>query len=201
MAGTKRTPDQVDMMSQEALLLRISKIKSPRDAALAAFIYLTGARIGEILGTMKVITLKGKKPKKYMLRGLKKESIKLMADKDMILVQNVPCLKRRWHVPRRNIPIIISKEYAMVKIFWDYYKTIEPGEPLFNITRQRSWQIINKELGMYNHFLIHERCTHLVTDRGFSDTHLKMFRGWADTKMAAVYSHLQWEDVANRMKS
>ena len=102
-------------------------------------------------------------------------------------------------VPKRIIPIVISKEIDFVKLFMDYWVTLIPGEVIFKMTRQNAWKIINRELKLYNHFLIHERCTHLVTSQAFTDLDLKQFRGWTDTRPASIYTHLKWQDLAKKM--
>ena len=209
MAGKKRRADTLSILNRPQLLNKIKNIDNPRDQALVAFIYLTGARISEIVGQEKKVMkfYKGKGKDRVLIRTeevkippLYKENIEVLKEKDMLLVHQVVCLKRKTSVPRRTIPIIISTERDFLIYFIDYFNTIRPGEPLFPITRQRAWQIVNKELELYNHFLIHERVTHLVTNFNFSDNHLMKFRGWSNTQPAATYTHLSYLDVANKMK-
>ena len=191
----------MEVFSKKELIYRIKRMPSQRDQALAAFIYLTGARISEILGTMKIIKRKDGTRKILKVRPLSKESVELKKEDGLIVVNNVPCLKRRKKLPKRNIPIVIHIERKLVEIFWVYYRTLSPGEPLFKITRQRAWQILKKGMGIYGHYLIHERCTDLVKEHSFSDSYLKQFRGWADTRMAATYTHLEYRDLARKMKN
>jgi len=208
MAGTKRKSEEMNVLNRPQLLMKINDMLNDRNKALASFIYLTGARISEILGTKKTIKhYKGKGKDRILEREetiiidpLKKENIEIIPDKDILLVHQVSCLKHKYSVPRRTIPIVISKEKEFVDIFLHYFNGVGVGKPLFNISRQRAWQIINKELRLYNHFLIHERSTHLVTHHNFTDLHLKEFRGWSDSRPASIYTHLSWQDLANKMR-
>lgn len=196
MAGTKRKSEEQEIRTRQQLLYSISQMNGVRDKALAAFIYLTGARISEILGHKKTFT----DGRTLIIEPLKKENVELIAEEDLMIIHNVPCLKQRDRLPRRNIPIIITQELEFLRLFMPYYNILQEGQPLFNITRQRAWQIVNKELNIYNHFLIHERCTHLVTIKNFTDIDLMRFRGWKNTTAAAVYTHLNYKDIAAKMR-
>lgn len=208
MAGKKRKSEAMELLNRPQLLSSINKIESTRDKALASFIYLSGARISEILGTKKTMKFyKGtgqdrvlEREESIKIEPLKKENIEVLYTDDILLIHQVVCLKRKHSIPKRTIPIIISKEKAFVDIFLEYYNGLKEGEILFDISRQRAWQIISKELNLYNHYLIHERTTHLVTHSGFTDLHLQRFRGWKDTRPASIYTHLNWQDLANKMR-
>lgn len=225
--GKKRRIDSVDIISRPELLAIIHKIDSNtkhRDKALVSFIYMSGCRISEILGTLKISNkyrkedIKNKVPYKeripikkeeYKVQPLRKENIEINEADDIIRIYNVICLKRKFENHRRIIPIIISQEKEFVDIFLSYYNMLEEGQPLFKINRQRAWQIINKnmvkyvdgkEIRLFNHFLIHERCSHLAAHKNFSPLDLQKFRGWRDTSQASVYAHLNTEDIANKMR-
>lgn len=204
----RRVADDIKDVTRQSLLYKIRQMSSLRNRALASFIYLTGCRISEIVGKEKgipiyetnAITGKNEKigDKKIKILPLTKESIEFMTE-NIILVQNVASLKWRDKVPRRNIPMKVSSDGEFISIFMNYYMDLKPGEPLFKMTRQRAWQIINDELGLFTHYLIHQRCTDLVTRKNISDLYLKKLRGWKDTRPAEVYTHLQWEDLAEKL--
>lgn len=208
MIKRRRCPDDItENSTPPQLLVTLQAMDNQRDAALCAFIYLTGCRISEIVGKEKVIPIykkneEGKREligeKRITIPPLYKENVN-HEEEDVLLVTNVSCLKRRDGVPKRNIPIRISSDRGFVELFIDYYNGLPNGSPLFPITRQRAWQIVNKKLGLYTHYLIHERCTYLVTKKGLTDMHLKQLRGWSDTKPAQAYVHLRWQDLADKI--
>lgn len=192
----------------QLLLYTIQQLSNQRDAALVAFIYLTGCRISEILGKKKVIPIyegKGKErlkvsAKEVIILPLKYEDV-VQFNEEIILIQNIPCLKYRNTVPRRNTPLKLNSadDKPFIDIFMSYYRTLQPGATLFDMSRQRAWQIVNKKLGVFTHYLIHERCTELVTKRGLTDLYLKQLRGWKDTRPAGIYAHLNWQDLAEKL--
>lgn len=198
---SRRKAEDIKELTREALLNKIYSIQNQRDRALAAFIYLTGCRISEILGKTKIIKTKQNgeiHQREAVIPPIMKEDVEKLTE-DIILIHNVPSLKWREKIPRRNIPLKISSDKEFIKVFIEYYNTLPNDSPLFSMTRQRAWQIINKELGVFTHFLIHQRCTDLVVRKGFTDLYLKRFRGWRDTRPAEVYTHLNWEDLAQKM--
>jgi site-specific recombinase XerD len=198
----RRTTEQITKNNTpEQLLYSIQQLDNLRDAALVSFIYLTGCRISEVVGKVKDKAYsKVINETSLDILPLKVEDVVRQTD-DIILIQNVPCLKHRNKLPRRNIPLKLSShdDRPFIDIFMAYFNTLAPGQSLFDITRQRCWQIINKKLGLYTHFLIHERCTELVAKRGLTDLYLKQLRGWKDTRPAEIYAHLKWQDLAEKL--
>jgi len=207
MQHKRRTVDDLQPMTREELLVKIRAINNIRDRALAAFIYLSGCRISEIVGKIKHIGIYQSNnnvskrigtAKSIEIKPLCKENL-VKHEEDIIVIENVPCLKWRKSLMYRNVPIRISSDNDFLELFMPYYNTLPPGSQLFKISRQRAWQIINKHLGIFTHALIHKRCTDLVTLKGFPDQYLKQFRGWKDSRYAQTYTHLNWHDVAQKM--
>ena len=214
MAGTKQKVETKDIIPKPMLIYKIRQMDSLRDRALACFIYMSGCRISEIVGTTKIVKHYIKEKGRYVtdennkwiydgfheieIKPLQKESIEYMEDKKVMLIHNVPCLKRLTELPKRNIPVFIPIVPEFFEIFWQYYKTLKDGGLLFPITRERAWQILKKKMGLYSHFLIHERLTHFTSQNDLSDQDLKLFRGWSSTVPATSYVHLRWQDLARK---
>lgn len=168
-----------------------------RDRALFCFLYLTGARVEEVV--------RGKKK-----LGVKKKDLELVKiDGKDFLVVSLYTLKNRKH-PIRKVPIPIEKEGELVKYILDYVKNLNGSDYLFPFTKQRAWQIVrfilikfkkrsNNKFMNANHFLRHCRLTHLVTIYDFTDQDLVKFAGWGSSAPAAVYSHLRFKDLARKM--
>ena len=204
MAGKKRKVQTQDILTKDELLLKINSMPSLRDRALACFIYLSGCRISEIVGCKKRVRNKNKLTKEVTfeepitIKPMTKENIEVITEKNLMLIHNVACLKRRKEIPRRVIPIAIREEWTFCDIFLQYYNTLSPGAYLFPITRERAWQIMNT-IKIFNHFLIHQRCHWLVVRENFNPLDLKQFRGWSNTKPAEIYTHLSYQDLARKM--
>lgn len=214
MAGIKKKAGEEDIYPVPELIYRINRMKNKRDKALASFIYMSGCRISEILGTKKNLKDYLRKDGKYVLEDgqrvyensriieippLKKENIEIRWEANLMLIHNVPCLKRQNGVPKRIIPIYISAVKEFFDLFYAYFKDLEPGTTLFSIGRQRAWQITKGQLNIYNHQLIHNRITHFVANDNLSNQDLKLFRGWSSTIPADNYVHIRWQDLAKKM--
>lgn len=189
--------------THQELVNSIKNIPNTRDRALAAFLYLAGCRISELLGTIKLIKIykNGEyiDTRKINVEPLKSDAVEILPDAGLILIHNVPCLKHRRTLPRRNIPIKIRSDSDLAIIFLSYWRNLEPGQPLFKMTRRRAHQIINKHLKVFPHYLIHQRITELVGTRGLGEQHIRVYRGWKDTRPASIYSHLNYHDLAGKL--
>ena len=163
-----------------------------RDRALFSLLYLTGARIGEVV------------------KRLKKSDFEFIKfNKRWFMIVELYTEKNRLH-PLRRTPINIEKEKELVDYVNKYVEGLEDEDYLFPFTKQRAWQIIARIISRYkkryrnkfmnaNHFLRHCRLTHLVTKYDFTDQDLVQFTGWSNSIPAKSYMHLRFKDLARKM--
>lgn len=163
------------------LISRIDTSTHERDKALFGFLYLSAARIGEVV------------------RKITKEQVKFVVyrDKPFMRIEHVLCEKRRGEI-HRVIPSPIWNEKEITGHIISWMEKMPPNKPLFRISRQRAWTIINKKYGLYNHYFRHCRLTHLVTVYGYNDQELTKYAGWVNSKMASTYSHLMVKDLMDK---
>jgi integrase len=177
-----------------------------QDRALIYFIYLTGARITEVLQVQCRDIRLVKNLRLKSGRRVKAIAIDLIT------------LKRRKGIPRRTVfvnPLGLDKE--MYRIIEELRMTRGKADSmLFNygdIKSQRArknayWHIksikyairgvappdgkmvLMPDFGLHPHYLRHARCTHLAQTYGFSDHELMIYFGWASTAMATRYTNL-----------
>ena len=166
------------------LEILIENVGNPRDKALIILLYLTGARVSEIL-------------------ALKKEDI-TVDESERLLVAKLPTLKRKSGVLDRNVAIKREDKYAQ----WleKYLETLEPNQPvIYNqhipnepIDRQHAWRIIKKYCReIWPHLFRHTRLTELA--KRFTEFQLMKFAGWTDTRPAKNYIHLTYQDYADKL--
>ncbi len=185
----KRNLMEMQVLSRPELLYKLQNIRPsessniPRDRALISLLYLTGSRISELLVL-----------KRWQIS---KQNIQ---DTDFLVLEKMPVLKRRTDNIVRTVLIPIEKEKELCKLVVEYINQIQPEEKIFSFTRVRAWQIVKEITGKFNHYFRHSRVTHLITIYGFSAQELKKFFGWASSKMADTYSHLDITDIAKKLK-
>lgn len=198
----------IDALSPEELLYRIKGLKSgneTRDRAFISFLYLTAARIQEVVNYILEVGLRGKdgeviKEREYVGEPIKKEQIFTYGDDtNKVEVMNVRILKRGDKL-KRNIPIYINDLerpfYEFLKLYLD---TLEDNDYLFNFTARRGRQIMQR-IDIFPHLLRHSRLSHLVIYYGFTENFLQQFTGWKDTRQAGIYVHLRTQDLFNKFK-
>jgi len=133
-------------MARDEVAEMISKAQSQRDRVLIALLYLTGARVSEVL-------------------SLRKKDI--IVEENMIRIR-MPARKRRERGPlifRHILPI--SKTAPFIEEVLIYIQKLDDDNHLFSgykspMTRVRAWQII-KELNQntFPHFFRHTRLSKL----------------------------------------
>ena len=159
--------------------------KPMRDRALVVMLYLTGARISEVVRKITPIQIE----------------VQNFHDSDFMVISNVECLKRRKNnIAKRNIAININREGEFLVYLRYYMDRSADDEPLFNISRQHAYTIIRcLRDDFFPHYLRHLRCSHLSSLYGFNSAELRQYFGWSDDKPAATYTHLNWRDSARKM--
>lgn len=161
-----------------------------RDRALAAFLFITGCRIEEVV--------KFCDKEKNWHSPIKKTQIEMHENYFSIMtVRVLKSRKNRW----KSIPIVPmdddEKFFMNTFLVW-YHIVKEPNDPLFNMTRQRAFQILSK-VGLFPHLLRHSRCTILVTKFGFDSYDLQKFIGWNSIISSEPYVHLNVKDLVRKM--
>jgi integrase len=163
-----------------------------RDRALLSFLYLTGCRISEVVRYKH-------RSKDWKGEPIKKDQVEIQSD--FIIIHNVRVLKTRKEIRFKKVPIRVnSLEHPFINQFLEYFNKIsDPNAYLFDITRQRAFQIL-KTVGIFPHLLRHTRVTHLISDYDFSVPQLQKFFGWIKWDSAGEYAHLDIRDIMKKLE-
>lgn len=202
----KRSVNDEDIISEEALVNKIKGVggeKYSMNRALISFLYLTAARVQEVVGLVNQHT------RRMKVGPVKKNQIQWRPKSapDYVVIESLPVFKRRTKSgkpPRRNVPVLIGDDEYFCMWVKKYIDTLEDEAVLFPMTYQWAWKITSQiKLAngerAYNHYLRHLRLTHLVKRYGFTDLDLQQYVGWANTLMASKYTHLDWLTLAKKM--
>ena len=184
----KTKTKETDLINRSQILFYISTMKCykrVRDPALVSFLYITAARISEVV----------KQIRKYDIDINEIEGQKFM------VINNVKCLKRKkGNEAKRNIAINITKEFEFINVFFEWLNKLDDDDIIFNISRKHAYKIIRRFYDpAFPHYLRHIRLTHLTSLYGFNSADLRQFTGWSSDIPASHYVHLNWKDVAKKM--
>jgi len=181
------------VLSRNEILAMINKIPSDMGRfkgkgkmyrALISLLYLTGARINELLTIKK---------SQFEFMEDQKTGIKYM------IVSNIPILKRK---PLRYRTQFMRKDFEAEFIqhirIWLSELTIDDA-PLFNIKSSRAWQIVEKYTGMYDHYFRHVRNTDLIRFYGFNSYWLQRWNGWSRISSSEPYVNLVSQDLKEKI--
>ena len=168
-----------------------------------ALLYLTGARVGEIVQVRKADFKKYKKGEKEYL------------------TVTLPTLKNRRR-RSRIIPLVKEEPYTeMVESIEDYLYYLYPTERIIQVQTARGLRKKISKVGefetmaiypnqrkkkevkrsFYPHFLRHCRLTHLVKYHHFDGNRLMYFAGWSDPRLSSIYVSLDWYALAEMIKA
>lgn len=200
----------------QTVLMYINNVSDSRVRALAAFAYLTGGRISELVREkyLRKTYLKRDSEGKVMkddngkfivdrvekvridYEGVKKHEIEYTEDNKgrRIMLINMQNRKNKQH-KRKNIPILVDKETGFVNIIKTYLNSVGHDQALFPFSKTRAYQLLDKHLGWNPHYFRHLRATHLVTIHNLDSFSLLKMMGWTDLRPAQKYVRLNWRDI------
>jgi integrase len=155
----------------------VDSIGNEEHKALVSIIFLSGARISEIV------------------RSLKPKDIN-MDESTTHAVITLHTKKRKKGIEIRKLPI--RKEDKMFQLFYGYATTKKANEFVFDISRQNAlWKLKKYDKAKWFHLFRHARLTELATD--LTDQELAQFAGWTDSRPSKNYIHLKWKDLARKI--
>jgi len=204
-------------ISERKLYNDIRLLPTLKERAFVAFVYVTGARVSEVVRHYKEKNLNRKVTKTiqdedgYLKKITENSPIterklvgepiikeQIFFENNFMIVKNVRSLKRRSKTMIRTIPILLDKEDKFIQIVKDYINTLDEKDPLFDFTRVTGWRIMNK-IGLYTHHLRHMRATKLAEIYDFDSFQLQQFFNWSTSKPGDTYVHLTAKALKNKM--
>jgi len=194
----------------------INSIEDVRVKVLVILEYLTAGRVSELVGRKEyykyskekieglkiidiVVNKEGLESYKYRYKvienGITKRNIAFidMKGREVMLIRLYNRKHKNKH--KKEIPIPIDKEMALVNIVKDYLETLDYNQPLFEFGRIQAYNLIMKATDFNNHFFRHIRATHLVVYHDYNEYKLVRFMGWTDSRPAKAYMELRTHDL------
>lgn len=209
--------DALSKITPEQLYNSMLKLDEGKEQALMAILYLTGARVEEIVMYQKIrwgkkrvqIVREGYASKNAWVQDYKNRikvgDIKLGVTRQDIkreTIKNIDCVVIRIRTLKnrkkhsRSIPIRLDREYnkRIYNLLERYVNTLLEQEELFKFGIRNAERILAK-VDINPHSLRDLRLTHLVRYENYSDQLLKEYAGWTDSRPSANYIHLTYEDL------
>jgi len=207
--GKKRVIQDRDILKRPQVLNDLNKASADpyklkqtdvRDFALICTLYLTGARISEVVGMPDPDN-----KNKYIVEPLRKHQIQktIVYEHKIWRIESMPILKRKFKIaknmdgkdvlnyPLRNVSALLELERPFIEYIDKWLRLLpEDDSIVFQMTRQHAWRICMKFNKSFNHYWRHCRLTNLAVDYGFTDLQLQHFIGWSNSQMASKYTHL-----------
>jgi len=170
-----------DIPSREEIRMMAQSLPNDRLKALFVILYLTAARITEVVKVLKVGNI------------VKTE----YAERKLILI-TIPNRKNRERT-QKQIPIPIEKERDLLELMLPYVNSFTTLDTvLFPFSDRRAYQLLSKYLDLNPHWIRHIRLTHLVTIHDLNEALLNRFAGWTDGRPAKNYLELRWKDILQK---
>lgn len=196
----KKKP-QPEVVTIEHLYRIGNRIIDTQHRSLFFALYLTGARISEMLDTER---------KDFYIENHNGYNI--------LFVKLITLKRKEKYI--RVVPIHLDltrtdEESAMAQYLLDYLRPMHPDQKPWTFTRKTAWKyfripfktrtiidgeyIRDYEFLMHPHYLRHARLTHLVQYYGFSDAFLVQWTGWSNAKPAQIYVNLNVGSLVEKM--
>ena len=173
-----------DLPTVEELYSTCMRCEDEGKRALFALLYLTAARISEILP----ISNKDN-------GGIKKKNISFdYIDNKPVGYVRLRNMKNKTRKSKR-LPIPIEKEKQLYKLVYDHIKYLPDEAKLFTFGRRTGYNYCTKVFGLNPHFIRHIRASHLVLNYDFNEQALVRFMGWSDPRPAKYYIEMNDKSV------
>ncbi len=169
-----------------------------RDKALLSMLILTGLRISEIL-------------------SITRDQIRQQEDLDFVVIHDIQ-ISKRWirkydedHnlISRTREPILRDVPLPKNGFFQPLTEYVlrhlqtrphSASVKLFNISRQRAWQITNALTGKWNHYFRSMRISHLINERNMSSVAVAKLLGVKESSTIDHYSKSEWKDHRDKLQ-
>jgi len=159
---------------------KIKLLKKPRYKALFALLYITAARISEIV---KITT------KRHIVQEIKQ-------NRPFLIIRLENRKNRNVHFKEILIPLDYPpQEKLLANIVIDYMDKFDKDSILFPITKNAAHHYFRKYIGWNCHIIRHLRCTHLMKMYGIDPDLLKKMAGWSDLRPTKYYINLVNDDL------
>lgn len=222
MPRTKTVP------SREEIIKTARCIEDPQTAALYSALYLTAARVGEILPAsaervvdwsdpradskgrvVRPTNRPGLRPRDVLEKevptwGGRVEKVRVFKLYNEKSVRNTVNKERRGEdVSQRReklVPVLCEREARLLEIFDRWAADKAAKASLFDFSAMTAHRRLKEGAGLsHPHRLRHARVTHLIADYGLDAEGVRTLAGWATTKPLETYSHLDWRSLARKM--
>lgn len=172
-----------DIPSWEEMVELVEGMKDQDLRALFSILYVTGARIKEVIDASQ--------RKDFVLGEVKfkGEPIKCL----IITLLNEKNKKRT----KKRLPIRIDREKPFIRHIWGFIKDMDLESYIFDFGYSWAYKRLWKATGMNPHFIRHIRMTHLVTRYDFSQTKMIKWSGWTDARPSENYMELRMSDLVD----
>lgn len=166
----------------EDLKVMASGLKKEKYKVLFFLLYLTAARISEIV--------------QVFTRRHTEET--LIDGRPFLIIR----LENRKNRKRKFKEIAIPMDYPkhekeFAEIIINYIKNKDKDEIIFKMSKVSATYYLKKYAGINAHLLRVLRCTHLATMYGIDSPTLIKYAGWSDARPAVTYINLNRSDIAN----
>jgi len=198
-------------INRERILNHIRNIEDGMVQAFWATLYLTGARVSEIItytsSYKKTVAKKGSRKGTLVpikLIGLRKFQFEreMIDGHKWMHIKACRVLKTRTRSrSRRTVSISYEHDGQFIYYIDNYLKYLQAEEPLFNFSRVQGWKIINIPsaggLGIFPHLLRALRALDLRRYYGWRLEDIVAFIGWQSYETAKFYLKLDTSDLVD----
>lgn len=166
------------VLERREIDIMIGRAGNLRDKALLAFLYLTGARISEVVRSVRKGDFRYEEP--FLLVKLK--------------------TLKNPRQPFRILGLSVNDPYT--RIVMQYLREVKENDHLWPYSRQYVWKLLKKLGGrdVHPHVFRHTRLTHCVLIGDMNEFDLARFAGWSSPTPAMTYVHMKYRDILPKIE-
>lgn len=195
--GKKRSIESIDDPMKDELYVKIFKMAEPV-RSLAAFLYLTGNRVSEVIG-IPAADNPDRDLESWVNRPLRKYDVEVTPNWTMMRVK-ARTLKRKGRPTHTYVcRVDLEEEKRYFRLVYYYLISKQDEEYLWNFSRYRAWKEINRATGLPPHKLRGLRATRDAVVFELDAIDLKNKFNWSNPAMAFHYASKSSHNIEEKL--
>lgn len=156
-----------------------------------------GQKATEVRDKALISALYGLGIRKAELARIKRKQV--IIEEEFLVVKDIEILKQKHQKLLDKAMSFKGRMAPFTRTLWAYIEHKRPEESLFDINKERIWQIVKAKTGMWPHYFRSQHISYLANELGLNTVNLKDLTGHSTTSELQKYAHSTWKQYKEQL--